>query len=164
MKTIFNLSVLFFLLLALPAKAQSDDRNKIKMVITHQGKSITTDLSNVGLGITRYKDYAVDPSTTTTTATKEKTVALGNYYLTMNIKKLSKELLKLLAQKQAGFNGVITITDSYGKNPSREIKFTNATMENYSDQFSTQSYDDAYSSTAISLSAKNITIDGIEME
>ena len=46
----------------------------------------------------------------------------------------------------------------------RDIKFTNASLESYSDQFSTQSYEDSYSSAAISLSAKGLTVNGVVLE
>ena len=166
MKNIFKLSVFLVLLLStLTVAAQTDERNKIQMVVSYEGKTITADLTNVGMGITRYKDYAEPAAAATTTAAvKDKSVLQGAYYLTIGVKKVSNDLLKLFSKKQTVFSGTITITDSYGKNPPREIKFTNASLESYSDQFSTQSYDDAYSSAAISLSAKGLTINGVVLE
>ena len=164
MKKLFKFSGLLLLLfISLSLKAQSDERNKILMVVSYEGKTITTELTNVSLGITRYKDYA-DATTDASAATKEKSIAQGGYYLTMSVKKVSNELLKLFSKKQTVFSGSITITDSYGKNPTREIKFSNASLESYNDQFSTQSYDDAYSTAAVSLSAKGLSINGIALE
>jgi len=164
MKKLFKFSSLLLLLfISLSLKAQSEDRNNIQMVVKYEGKTITTELTNVGIGITRYKDYS-DTTTDAAAVTKEKSIAPGGYYLTMSVKKVNNDLLKLFSKKQAVFSGSITITDSYGKNPTREIKFSNASLESYSDQFSTQSYDDSYSTAAVSLSAKGLTINGIAME
>lgn len=166
MKSIIKLSIFSVLLLStLNLVAQTDERNKIQMVVSYDGKTITTDLTNVGMGITRYKDYT-EPAAATgnPAATKEKSILQGAYYLTISVKKVSNDLLKLFSKKQTVFSGTITITDSYGKNPPREIKFTNASLESYSDQFSTQSYEDSYSSAAISLSAKGLTVNGVVLE
>ena len=166
MKNILKFLILPLLLCnTLSLTAQTDERNKIQMVVSYEGKTFTTELTNVSMGITRYKDYT-DPAATTATpsAAKEKSILQGAYYLTLNVKKVSNDLLKLFSKKQTIFSGTITITDSYGKNPPREIKFSNASLESYSDQFSTQSYDDAYSSAAVSLSAKGLTVNGVVLE
>ena len=164
MKNLSRLPLLLFFVFFLPTlvKAQTDERNKIQMVINNQGKTITAELSAVSLGITRYNDAY--ETAETAAMPKEKSTLQGNYYLALSVKKVSPELLKLFAKKQTRFNGTITITDTYGKNPAREIKFTNAALDSYSDQFSTMSYDDAYSVASISLSVKGLTVNGVEIE
>ena len=165
MKNLFKLSLLLLLGFAsLQAIGQTDERNKIHMTIIHEGKTITTELSGVGFSISRYKDLEPAADATATAGTKEKTIITGNYYLTLNIKKVNNDFLKLMSKKTTVFNGTITVTDTYGKNAPKEIKFSNASLESYSDQFSTMSYEDAYSSSNISLSAKSVTINGIVME
>lgn len=160
MKTLRKLLALVVVLLSVTLQAQSEDRNKIEMVINHQGKTITAQLATVGFGITRYKDYG---STDAADASKA-TVIQGNYYLSITLKNVSTDFLKLLSKKQTVFNGTIKITDTYGKNPPREIKFTGGSVDSYSDQFSTTSYDDGYPTAAMALSAKTMTINGVEIE
>ncbi|RZJ74646.1 MAG: hypothetical protein EOO45_07965 [Flavobacterium sp.] len=165
MKNMIKLWLVAFIVFASTSvKGQTDERNKIQMTIMHEGKTITTELSGVGFSISRYKDLEPAPDAATTAGTKEKTVITGNYYLTLNIKKVNNDFLKLMSKKSTVFNGTITVTDTYGKNAPKEIKFSNASLESYSDQFSTMSYEDAYSSSGVSLSAKSITINGVVME
>lgn len=164
MKKLLRISILAIVLVsAYSVAAQTDERNKIQMVVNYEGKTITADLTNVGLGISRY-NYSEPSTTATIPPTKGSSVAQGLYYLTINVKKVNNDLLKLFSKKQTVFNGTISIIDSYGKNPPREIKFSNASLETYSDQFSTMSYDDSYSSASITLSAKGLTVNGIVME
>lgn len=88
----------------------------------------------------------------------------GAFYLTMDAKKISDDLLKVFAKKQTRFDGTITIVDSYGKNPTRTIKFKQASLYSYSDQMSAPSYADGYGSYAISLYCQEISINGIIIE
>ncbi|RZK70802.1 MAG: hypothetical protein EOO85_20690, partial [Pedobacter sp.] len=74
------------------------------------------------------------------------------------------DLLKLVTGKNSNFDGTITITDSFGKLPSRTIKFFKANLYSYSDQYSSTYYNDTVGSVAISISCSSLSINGILIE
>ncbi|WP_345949271.1 type VI secretion system tube protein TssD [Mucilaginibacter sp. PAMB04274] len=88
----------------------------------------------------------------------------GALYLTVDAKKVSDEMLKVFAKKQNRFDGLITIVDTYGKNPTRTIKFKKASLYSYSDQLSAGSYSETYGTAAISFSCQEVSINGVIIE
>lgn len=169
MKNLKKLSLLLLLTFFTTTlvNAQGEERNKIVMSIVSQGKTVTAELSTVSFGISRYSDYsapAQDVATATTTKDKTAIPERGSYYLATTVKKVDAELLKVFAKKNNRFNGTITVTDTYGKNPPREIKFTNAALDSYSDQFTSASYDDSYSVASVVFSTTGLTVNGVVLE
>jgi hypothetical protein len=169
MKKFLNLSLIFLVVscFSFSAKAQSEERNKIMMTINSGGKNITTELSAASFGITRYDTYstpATDTAAGDTNKTKPAVPERGNYYLSVSAIKVSADLLKVFSKKENRFSGTITITDTYGKNPPREIRFTKASLDSYSDQYTSASYDDAYGYASIVLGCSTLSINGVEME
>lgn len=170
MKKFLNLSLIILALscFSFSAKAQSEERNKIMMTINSGGKNITTELSAASFGITRYDTYSTPVTTDSATGTASKTKPAvperGNYYLAVSAMKVDAELLKVFSKKETRFSGTITITDTFGKNPPREIKFTKASLDSYSDQYTSASYDDAYGYASIVLGCSTLSINGVEME
>ena len=170
MKKLFKLSILLFLICqSATLKAQSEERNKIVMTINYGGKNITADLSNVSFGVSRYADYATPapiPTDDKNAAGKDKTTIneRGAYSLSLIIKKVDTEMLKLFSKKDTRFNGTIVITDTYGKNPPREIKFTKGALESYQDQFTSAYYDDGYSAASAMINCSGLTINGVVFE
>lgn len=148
--------------------AQSDEsRTKIQLAIMFKGKSIITDLNSVATSLSRYYDTSPMSAAAKDTTKKQLQTASatqGQYYINMDAKSISDELLKVLAGKQNRFDGTITITDAYGKKPTRTIAFKQAALYSYSDQYSTMSYTDSYASTAISFDCKELSINGIALE
>jgi hypothetical protein len=168
MKKLFKLSILLFVaLFSASVYAQAEERNKIVLTINSGGKNITAELSTVSFGLSRYADYTapVTPENKTATA-KDKTVTeeRGAYSLVLMIKKVDTEMLKLFSKKATRFNGTIVVTDTYGKNPPREIKFTKAALESYQDQFTSAYYDDSYSSSSVMINCAGLTINGVVFE
>ena len=167
MKKLFKFEILLFLLcLSSSLMAQTEERNKIVMTVNYGGKNITAELTSVNFGVSRYADYSTPLPADDKTATKDKTLVneRGAYSLAIMIKKVDNEMLKLFSKKETRFNGTITITDTYGKNPPRELKFTKGALESYQDQFTSAYYDDGYSSSSIMINCSNITINGVAFE
>ena len=167
MKKIFKLSMLLFLVCqSATLKAQSDERNKIVMTINFSGKNLTSELSSVNFGVSRYADYATPPlpADDKSAANKPAINERGAYSLSFIIKKVDTDMLKLFAKKETRFNGTIVITDTYGKNPPREIKFTKGALESYQDQFTSAYYDDGYSAASAMINCSGLTINGVVFE
>lgn len=147
--------------------AQSDDRTKILLTVMYHGKSIVADVNSVSTTLSRaYNDAPPAAGIKDTSKTKNelslyKDAAL---YLSLDIKNISDELFQVLAGKKEPFDGTITIIDNYGKKPTRTIKFKQASLYSYNDQFSTASYNDSYGTTAISIICKEASINGITFE
>jgi len=51
----------------------------------------------------------------------------------LDAKSLPDEILNVMAAKKSNFDGTITISDSYGKLPTRTIKFIKALLYSFSD-------------------------------
>ena len=168
MKKLFKLSVLLFVaLFSASVYAQAEERNKIVLTINSGGKNITAELSTVSFGLSRYADYSTPlPADDKSAAAKDKTAPeeRGAYSLVMTVKKVDTEMLKLFAKKATRFNGTIVVTDTYGKNPPREIKFTKAALESYQDQFTAAYYDDSYSAASVMLNCSGLAINGVAFE
>ena len=168
MKNLFAFSFTFFLLSIIfrPTYAQSDEnRTKMQLTVNFGGKSIVTDLNAVSTSLSRgYDEGLSDPTVKDSVKNKIPWYSSGTFYLTIDVKKVSDELLTVFAKKQNRFDGAITIVDTYGKNPTRTIKFKQASIYSYSDQFSAGSYSENYGTSAISISCKEVFINGIKIE
>ena len=142
-----------------------DNRVKIQLSIKYQQKTLETALNSISTSLTRSaddEDLSVNPKDT---AKGDKTVHYGNsFYMNMDTKGLSDEMLQLFSKKSTRFSGTITITDTYGKNPDRVIKFSQGYLTALSDQYSGASYSDSYSSTAFSIICKEVSVNGIPLE
>lgn len=165
----FTLALFLFILATSKIYAQSDEqRNKIQLLVNYNGKAIKTDLNSLSTSISRYPDEESPLSKLTADTSKNKPkIAAGlnsTFYLTMDAKKIDTELLKVFAKRQTRFDGSITITDTYGKNPPTVIKFKQAALYSYSDQFSAASYGETYGSAAISITCKELAINDIIIE
>jgi hypothetical protein len=166
---LFTLTLLTATLLNNRSFAQSEERrNKVQMVINFGGKAITTDLNSLSMSLSRSADEETSTPHASTDTSKAKikvpSLLSTSFYLTIDAKQIDTELLKVFSKKQTRFDGVITITDTYGKNAPRVIKFKQASLYNYSDQFSAASYGEAYGSSVISIICKEVTVNGVIIE
>lgn len=164
---IFAFTLSLFLLFSLTsAFAQSEDnRTKIQMTVTFGGKSVVTDLNGVSTSLSRnYEETPVIKAAKDSVKNKMPGYYLGGFYLTLDAKNISDDLLRVFARKQNRFDGTITMVDTYGKNPTRTIKFKQASLYSYSDQLSAGPYSETYGTAAISISCKEVSINGIVIE
>ncbi len=146
--------------------AQEEARNKLELSISYGGKTITASLVSASTSLTRYSDDYYPPAAKDSAMGKSKPAddKRSTFYLTMVVKKVSPDLLRAFAKRDNRFDGIITISDTYGKNPDRTISFKSGAMEGYSDQFSSADYSDAYYGTNVSITCKSMTINGVEIE
>jgi len=173
MKKLFTTALLLALtILSFNGYAQEDSRIKIVLSVSANGKVINTPLNGVSTSVARYYDEAISAPVGSkakdTAAAKLNVPATGakagNFYLNLDAKSVSDDLLKLVTGKNTSFDGTITITDSFGKLPSRMIKFFKANLYSYSDQYSSTYYNDTVGSVAISISCSSLSINGILIE
>jgi hypothetical protein len=166
MKTILACILsLLLLLYVTPTHAQTEEnRTKMQMTVVFAGKNIVTDLN--GISTTLSRNYEETPAIATKDTAKVKAAGYypGSFYLTLDAKKISDDLLRVLAKKHNRFDGTITIVDTYGKNPTRTIRFKQASLYSYSDQMSAVAYSDNYGAAAISISCQEVSINGIVIE
>ncbi len=147
--------------------AQSEEsRTKIQLTVNFGGKTIVTDVNSVSTSISRMTYDEALPTVTgkDTVKTKPSQYNPNAFYLSIDAKKISDEMLNVFAKKQNRFDGMITIVDTYGKNPTRTIKFKQGTLYSYSDQLSGSSYSDGYGSSIFSIGCKEVSINGIVFE
>ncbi|WP_231625551.1 hypothetical protein [Pedobacter sp. R20-19] len=164
--------VLFTSLQIKTAYAQQEDaRISIVLSVKSQGKTINTALNSVSTTLSRYNDETAlslpakgKDSTSTKASMATSGYKPGIFYLIMDAKNLQDDMLKLLASKKITFDGTITITDSYGKIPTRTIKFLNGSLSSYSDQFSSTYYGDSIGNVSLSLNCTGLSINGVMLE
>ncbi|WP_462267383.1 type VI secretion system tube protein TssD [Mucilaginibacter sp.] len=168
MKKLLTISLIALLsaLFVKPVVAQTEDsRTKLQLTIVFQGKSIVTDLNSVSTSLSRsYEDLKTVSSIKDSVKNSLSSYYPGALYITVDAKKVSDDLLRVFAKKQTRFDGMITVVDSFGKNPPRTIKFKQASLYTYSDNLSGTTYSDAYGSVALSFSCKDVSINGIPIE
>ena len=171
MKKLLAFTVTLFLSVWSTSKiyAQSEEqRNKIQLIVNYGDKAIKTDLNSLSTSISRYTDEELLSTKQIADTSKSKlklpVSSSAAFYLSMDAKRIDPELLKVFSKKQTRFDGSITVTDSYGKNPPTIIKFKQAALYSYSDTFSAASYGDTYGNAAISISCKEIAINGVIIE
>ena len=168
MKNTFAFAALLslFTLLGTKTYAQNEEsRTKIQMTIVSGGKSITVDLNSVSTSLSRSYDELPTVESKDTVKNKNNAAYPGAFYLTVDAKRISDDLLRVFAKKKDRFDGTVTITDTYGKIPTRTIRFKKASLYNYSDQMSTASYgSDSYGSSALSFGCEEVAVNGIVIE
>jgi hypothetical protein len=167
MKTIYAfISSLLLLLIVTNTNAQTEEsRTKIQMTVVFGGKNIVTELNGVSTSLSRsYEETPVVAAVKDSLKNTTVGYTPGTFYLTIDAKKISDDLLRVLARKQNRFDGTITIVDTYGKNPTRTIKFKQASLYSYSDQLSAVAYSDSFGAAAISISCREVSINGILIE
>ena len=159
----FSLFLVFF---ATGVSAQSDEnRTKLQMTVSFNGKNIVTDLNGVSTSLSRVYDETPALKAAKDSLKNQLPAAyLKSFYFTIDAKKISDDLLRVFAGRKNKFDGTITIVDTFGKNPTRTIKFKEASLYSYSDQISATSYSETYGSASISISCQEVSINGILIE
>jgi hypothetical protein len=143
------------------------NRFKIDLAIEYSGKKLVTTLGSVNLSLNRYDEHK--PESETSSDSSKKLIAksgsyASSFYLNMDTKSVSDDMLRVISKKSSFFNGVITIKDTYGKLPDRTIKFAQASVTNFSDQYTAAAYGDYVSNFVFSITCKEISINGITIE
>lgn len=163
MKTlkIFTLLALLVTFSKTTVAQMNEQRVKIEMSLDYGGKKIITALNSVSTSLARTETQVPAKADTTS---KIKGLYGTGIYMNIDVAIVSDDLLRLLAKKDAKVNGTITITDTYGKLPSKTIVIKNAILYSLSDQYSTSVYGDAYGSAMISLTCDQVSVNGITLE
>jgi hypothetical protein len=165
MKMIFAFTSSLLLFLVTPTHAQTEESHaKIQMTVVVAGKNVVTELNGVSTTLSRNYEETTIIAAKDTSKSKAPGFYPGTFYLTIDAKKISDDLLRVLAKKQNRFDGTITIVDTYGKNPTRIIRFKQASLSSYSDQMSAGSYGENYGAAAISINCQEVSINGIVIE
>ncbi|WP_104381202.1 hypothetical protein [Sphingobacterium sp. HMA12] len=133
--------------------AQQWERNRMKIELSLQdGKETTiSNLTTVSISFNK-------PSTMTAKDSVNQQVAddYNPCYIVITFDRLDIPLLRLFMKKNTTLNGQITVTDSYGKLPSRKIELKSVVMDGMNDNFVN---DDETS--FMNLSCKSLIIDGV---
>lgn len=180
-KAIFLITSFAMLLMAGQTFAQADTqeekKNKVVMSITDGGKVVNTEVTSVSISVSRYEDSdeeeqvpEIKPAAgkdTSKVKLPKSQYRRGNglYYFSVDARSLSPELLRVLAKPKAKFNGSVTITDPDTRKVLKTLKFTQAALNSYSDQFSgitNSSY--GYGSSVLAIVCKGLSIDGVNFD
>lgn len=150
------------------ALAQTEpNRFKIDLEIEYSGKKLVTALGSANLSLSRYEEPKPESETASDTS-KQVAANSGSYassfYLNMDTKSVSDDMLRVISKKSFRFSGIITIKDTYGKLGDRTIKFAQASVTNFSDQYAAVSYGDYLSNFVFTITCKEISINGIPIE
>jgi hypothetical protein len=150
------------------AFAQSEpNRFEIDLAVEYSGKKLVTTLSSVNLSLNRY-DESKPESGSAGDSSKKVVATSGSYassfYLNMDSRLVSEDMLRVISKKSTCFSGIITIKDTYGKLAERTIKFAQASVTNFSDQYTAVSYGDYMGNFVFTITCKEISINGIPIE
>lgn len=163
-KTLLLLVTLISVFSITKSQAQEAPRYKMEMTIEANGRSSKADISSVNYSISR------NVYDTATEVKKEKGKAKevypytqpNDFYITITLNKIDKELLTIVADKKSSFGGVITITDTYGKEAARKIAFKNGFVSSLTESLS--GYSASYGSAgSMYISVKELVIDEVKI-
>lgn len=159
-------TIFLIVLFARHAGAQSESpRTRIELSITADGKTIVAELNGISTSINRSLDEALSLTIAKDSAKKETPAyRSGSGYISLDVKRMPDELLRFLSKKQGRFDGTITIVDTYGKLPTRTIRFKRANMVGFAEQFSSAAYSEGYGSSSMSIGFQELSINGITIE
>ncbi|KAF2508289.1 hypothetical protein [Flavobacterium foetidum] len=130
---------------------QEDKRIKIEITLKDGNKTIKAAVRSATFSFTR----SVNNFSGTESKENKET---NNYYFSLDFEKQDIALLAVFMKNKGGVDGQITMTDSYGKLPSRKFDFTKARIDSLSDQINAD-----YSSSYFSLICSSMIIDGVNL-
>lgn len=147
-KKIFtSLLVVCLFLSALTYGQQEDKRIKIEISLKDGNKVVK--------GAVRSATFSFTKSVMNAETNEIK----NNYYFSLDFEKQDIALLAAFMKNKAGIDGQITMTDTYGKQPTRKFDFTKGRIDSLSDQI-TADYNSAY----MSLICDTLVIDGVKID
>ncbi|NWL03362.1 hypothetical protein DM790_21255 [Flavobacterium collinsii] len=147
-KKIFtSLLVVCLFLSALTYGQQEDKRIKIEISLKDGNKVVK--------GAVRSATFSFTKSVMNTETNEIK----NNYYFSLDFEKQDIALLTAFMKNKNGIDGQITMTDTYGKQPTRKFDFTKGRIDSLSDQI-TADYNSAY----MSLICDTLVIDGVKID
>lgn len=152
MKTIYKFLTCFFLFFFsnLLFSQQTDEKRMKIEVSVKDGKNQI---------ISVIKSYTISYNRTLLTPENNKSGETKAFYISLDFEKQDIPFLKAFVQNKTGLDGQITVTDTYGKLPSRKIEFQSATMDVMNDQSMGE-----YTGMYMNLSCNILTIDGLKIE
>ena len=146
-KNFFTLLMVACLFISSLSYGQEDKRIKIEIALKDGNKTTKAVLRSATFSFTK--------STVSGTDSEVK----NNYYFSLDFEKQDIALLAVLMKNKAGVDGQITMTDTFGKLPTRKFDFTKGRVDSLSDQLTAD-----YTSAYISLLCDSLIIDGVKIE
>ncbi|OXA83182.1 hypothetical protein [Flavobacterium hercynium] len=146
----FSLILLFFCFLTGMVQAQQSDDKRMKIEITVKDGNKTVS------GLIRTATFSYSKPADADAKDKYPT---KNFYFSLDFEKMNIALLQAFTKNKNGIDGVITMTDTYGKSPARKLEFTKATLESMSDQLAAD-----YSSAYFTIGSDTLIIDGVNVQ
>ena len=153
MKKLTHITIITLIFISSTLNAQNAKRYLIEMSVTAKGKVFKLPLASASYSINRdlQENDSLYP------ATKK------YIYYAIGPEKMTKDLLLMLKDSKTKSDILITMTDSFGKEPKRETLLKRALISGISESFSPFTYE--YSSAInISIMAESMVIEGVEIE
>jgi len=150
-KKFFTLLVVACLFISSITYGQEDRRIKIEIALKDGNKTVKALLRSATFSFTKTSVTAADGT--------DKSEVKNNYYFSLDFEKQDIALLAVLMKNKAGVDGQITMTDVFGKLPTRKFDFTKGRVDSLSDQLTAD-----YTSAYISLLCDSLIIDGVKIE
>lgn len=150
-KKIFTLLMVACLFISSLSYGQEDRRIKIEIALKDGNKTVKALLRSATFSFTKTSVAAADGT--------DKSEVKNNYYFSLDFEKQDIALLAVLMKNKAGVDGQITMTDVFGKLPTRKFDFTKGRVDSLSDQLTAD-----YTSAYISLLCDSLIIDGVKID
>ncbi|MFD2599297.1 type VI secretion system tube protein TssD [Sphingobacterium corticis] len=159
--TLFSAIMCFALCTSSSFAQQNENRTKIQMTISFEGKEIVADLTSLSTSFSRNLE-PTKPTGADSVALATPAYDGASLYISINALKVTDDLLRVLAKKSNRFDGTITVIDSFGRNATQTITFKKAAVYSFSQQAS--NYGEGYGDSGIALSCDEVAINGISIE
>ncbi|MBZ4037595.1 hypothetical protein K6T82_22730 [Flavobacterium sp. 17A] len=152
-KNFFTLLLMVFLFVSTLTYGQEEKRIKIEISVKDANKEIKSTLRSATFSFTKSVNNVTGKDGV------EKPEVKNNYYFSLDFEKQDIALLSAFMKNKAGIDGQITMTDTYGKQPTRKLDFTKGRIDSLSDQLTAD-----YTSAYISLLCDTLIIDGVKID
>jgi len=152
-KNFFTLLLMTFLFVSALTYGQEDKRIKIEISLKDGNKIVKGTVRSATFSFTKSANNIAQKDGT------EKAEVKNNYYFSLDFEKQDIALLTAFMKNKAGIDGEITLTDTYGKQPTRKFDFTKGKIDSLSDQLTAD-----YTSSYMSLVCETLIIDGVKID
>ncbi|MCR4033747.1 MULTISPECIES: hypothetical protein [Flavobacterium] len=147
-KIFFTITIIATLFFSVLTYGQQDDKRiRVEISLKDGNKVVKAAVRSVTFSFTK------------SVVNSETNEVKNNYYFSLDLEKQDIPLLATFMKNKAGIDGMITMTDNYGKLPMRKFDFTKGRIDSMSDQINGD-----YSSAYISLISDSLIIDGVKID
>lgn len=153
------------------AFSQNNNRYEISLIVSVDGKDISLPASSFNYSVT-YDTWNTPSPVAAAPSNKKKEAATPapdpasefKYFFSITLKQIPKELLAVISKPNHKIDGRIIRKDRFSKETERTVAFKEGRASGVYDSFTEYEYEGAAGTANLSISCKQLVIDGVEFK